>query len=393
MLFNRLTSLCTLATCLGLASVAVMAQADSAASQTPMAEAEMPAVDNQLVYEAPLAAASLVLDITQSGDHYVAVGERGHVLLSDDGSSWRQVLNVPTRSTLTAVFSRGDFVWAVGHDAVILRSSDGGEHWQLQFSDPEAEQPLMDITFTDDQHGIAVGAYSLLLSTDDGGANWEFGNMLDVTNGPLSDYLASLEPAAESADAEADAMAADNAAMNDDFLDEGLEYHLNAILDLGDAGLLIAAEAGTGYRSVDGGASWYQFAFPYQGSMFGLIAEDQTAGDQPAGNQPCVLAYGLRGHVQRSCDAGASWTELNNPVQASLFGATAHESGIALVGANGTLVYVDTGANQARPKDIHSGEDLASIFHTPAGLVIAGEDGISFATGKQGEMAVDGDQS
>ncbi|MCG8466491.1 MAG: hypothetical protein MI750_16815, partial [Xanthomonadales bacterium] len=69
-----------------------MAQADSAASQTPMAEAEMPAVDNQLVYEAPLAAASLVLDITQSGDHYVAVGERGHVLLSDDGSSWRQVL-------------------------------------------------------------------------------------------------------------------------------------------------------------------------------------------------------------------------------------------------------------------------------------------------------------
>lgn len=387
MLFNRSTSLCTLAISLGLASAAAMAQQNDEASQSSMADAGVPAVDNELVYEAPLAAASLILDITQSGDHFVAVGERGHILLSDDGSSWQQVLNVPTRSTLTSVFSRGDFVWAVGHDAVILRSSDGGQHWQLQFSDPDAEQPLMDITFTDEQNGVAVGAYSLLLNTSDGGANWEFGNMLDVTNGPLSDYLASLEATADPADADGDIVATDgdamNDAMSDDFLDEGLEYHLNAILDLGDAGLLIAAEAGTGYRSVDGGASWYQFSFPYQGSMFGLIAEDER----------CVLAYGLRGHIQRSCDAGASWTELSNPIQASLFGATKHESSIALVGANGSLIYVDTGAGQARSKDIHSGEDLASIFYTPAGLVIAGEDGISFADAKSAEMSVDGDQS
>src|SRR5262245_5090243 len=60
---------------------------------------------NKPAEQAPLAATSLLLDLAVAGDRYVAVGERGHVLLSDDhGATWRQAKSVPTRVMLTAVF-------------------------------------------------------------------------------------------------------------------------------------------------------------------------------------------------------------------------------------------------------------------------------------------------
>ena len=65
-----------------------------------------PATDAAVEYSviAPLAPRSLLLDAVKAGDRIVVVGERGHVLLSDDqGASWRQA-KVPTRATLTAVY-------------------------------------------------------------------------------------------------------------------------------------------------------------------------------------------------------------------------------------------------------------------------------------------------
>ncbi len=83
----------------------------------------------------PLAAQSLLLDVARSGGHFVAVGARGDVLLSDDGRAWRQSA-VPTRTTFTAVAAVDAQVWAVGHEGVIAHSADGGEHWELQRQDP-----------------------------------------------------------------------------------------------------------------------------------------------------------------------------------------------------------------------------------------------------------------
>ena len=76
----------------------------------------------------PLAASSLILDIANVGAGLVAVGERGHALVYD--GSWHQVAT-PVSSQLTKVFflneKRG---WAVGHDATILHTQDGGQTWQ-----------------------------------------------------------------------------------------------------------------------------------------------------------------------------------------------------------------------------------------------------------------------
>src|SRR5210317_1904685 len=81
----------------------------------------------------PLASQSLLLDITHAGERIVTVGERGHILYSDDrGNSWRQA-QVPTSQMLTAVhFYNSQRGWAVGHDGLILVSDDGGKQWRIQ---------------------------------------------------------------------------------------------------------------------------------------------------------------------------------------------------------------------------------------------------------------------
>ena len=81
----------------------------------------------------PAATESLLLDIARAGNRLVAVGERGHILFSDNNAiDWQQA-QVPTRALLTAVHFASDTKgWAVGHDGLILATIDAGGHWVVQ---------------------------------------------------------------------------------------------------------------------------------------------------------------------------------------------------------------------------------------------------------------------
>src|SRR6187399_939743 len=157
----RLALVATLAA-VGIASSVSNAQLDPNDSANKPAEIE------------PLAAGSLLLDLAVAGVRLVAVGERGHVLISDDqGASWRQAKSVPTRVMLTAVFFiDAQYGWAVGHDETILNTVDGGENWTRSHFAPEAQQPLLDLWFANRVSGIAVGAYGAYFTTNDGGRHW-----------------------------------------------------------------------------------------------------------------------------------------------------------------------------------------------------------------------------
>ena len=79
------------------------------------------------------AATSLLLDVASAGDRLVEVGERGHILYSDNkGQSWVQA-RVPTSVMLTRVFFVTPTMgWAVGHDGNVLFTQDGAVTWELQ---------------------------------------------------------------------------------------------------------------------------------------------------------------------------------------------------------------------------------------------------------------------
>src|SRR6478736_739740 len=81
----------------------------------------------------PLAPRTLLNGLARSGDRLIAVGQRGHVLYSDDaGANWQQA-EVPVSSDLVAVsFPSASSGWAVGHDGVILHTNDAGVTWSRQ---------------------------------------------------------------------------------------------------------------------------------------------------------------------------------------------------------------------------------------------------------------------
>jgi photosystem II stability/assembly factor-like uncharacterized protein len=275
--------------------------------------------------KAPLAERSLLLAVAARDGQLVAVGERGHALVSkDNGGSWTQG-DVPTRALLTGVFMRDARLgWAVGHDEVVLRTRDGGLTWERVNHAPEKEKPLLGVWFADERKGLAVGAYGTLLVTRDGGDTWQSRTLID-----------------------------------------GDDFHLNQIVPAPDGALYVAGEAGHLYRSEDGGETWQSLTSPYQGSFFAIL---------PLQNGT-LLAMGLRGHLYRSADRGTSWEKIETNTEETLTcGLDLGGGRFVIGGMAGTLLWSDGAA--VRKQELPSRRAIVALAPAGEGQLLAfGEGG------------------
>lgn len=275
----------------------------------------------------------LLLDAALTGTEIVTVGERGTILRStDQGRTWESAV-LPTRTTLTGVtFAPGGENstaaqgWAVGHDALILATPDGGRSWRKQFPGGNLQDSFLDVVALDAQRVIAVGAYGLYASTEDAGKTW--------SNRRLS----------------------------------GDDFHFNRISRGPTGTLYLAGEHGTLLRSMDRGATWTPIPAPYEGSFYGVLPLAERT----------LLAYGLRGHVYRSTDDGASWTHVPTPQPVLLSTAVRTRDGAVLIAgqARTLLMSRDDGrtfaAAQAPP-----GTAIAELILLPRdGVLSVGEAGV-----------------
>ncbi|HEU5294200.1 MAG TPA: YCF48-related protein [Burkholderiaceae bacterium] len=308
-----------------------------------------------------LAARSLVNGLTLAGQRVVAVGQRGHVLLSDDqGKSWQQA-EVPVSADLVAVsFPTAENGWAVGHDGVVLASSDGGRTWVRQldgrtmgevlvkhysaggdakwlaeaqrFASQGTENPLLDVWFDDARNGYVVGAFGLVLRTADGGKTWE--PLLHATDNPKA-------------------------------------LHLYAVRRVGGE-LYIAGEQGLLLKLDRERSRFVAITTPYQGTLFGVV-----------GNERVVLAFGLRGNVVRSTDRGRTWSAVSTGVPVGLTAGTIDDKGrIVLVSQAGhVLISADDGATFT-PLKTERALPTAAVSRAGAGtLVLGGPRGIQTVAG------------
>ena len=238
-----------------------------------------------------LATKALLLDVVEIGTRLVAVGEFGHIIFSDDrGGSWTQAASVPTRNTLTSViFLDNQTGYAVGHEATILKTTDGGNNWELQHTERRGETPLFGIYFADAQNGIAIGGFAYMLETKDAGATWTQRALIE---GSFDDF------------------------------------HLNDLFADKKGNVYIPAEYGTVYKSTDRGRTWKASETGYDGSFWGGMGLADGS----------VLVYGMRGNAYLSASDG-SWKKTATNADQSLTGGTQLADGrIVLTGLSGTIL-------------------------------------------------------
>ncbi len=324
-------------------------------------------------------------DIAFCEGRLVAVGERGLVAYSDDaGDTWAQA-EVPVSQLLTSVAcADGGNAYAAGHAGVLLASRDRGATWTLQFDGNEANRqwlayqrarleqleeqlagasdderqeleyaaedigfniedaeaaleagpadPFLDVWFRDAHFGYAVGAYGMLYRTENGGASWEI----------------AVE-----------------------HIDNPDRYHYYALVADGAGNLFLSGEAGLLYRSTDDGRHWERLDPGYDGSLFGLL----IAGDG------AVLAFGLRGNVLRSEDAGDTWRPVpvaDDPRQGLYGGIRLVDGTLVLVGAGGVVLHSRDDGRSFTPSLVEGAATLSAVAgRAPDDLRLVGMEGVT----------------
>jgi photosystem II stability/assembly factor-like uncharacterized protein len=315
----------------------------------------------------PLAAKSMLQAVARAGSRLVAVGQRGHVVVSNDnGASWKQS-TVPVSSDLVAVYFVDDKQgWAVGHDGVVLHTDDAGDTWQLQldgrkaneltlaamkrkaeaepaseeakklvaeaarYAEQGADKPFLDVWFADAANGYVVGAFNLIFRTSDGGKSWT--PWFDRTDNPKFFNLYAIRAV-------------------------GGDLYV-----AGESGLVMKLDpAARRFRALDVG---------YAGSFFGVTAAKAS-----------VLAFGLRGNVYRSDDAGKTWVKVDAGLPASVVAAARTSSdAVLLADAGGRIVATEDGGRTFTKVTMKQPMPLAGLADAGSGrLAIVGPRGVAIS--------------
>lgn len=310
-----------------------------------------------------LAKNSRLIGIDQTdGGKIVAVGERGHIIISEDaGHTWRQA-EVPVSSTLVSVhFVSEDKGWAVGHEGVVLSTEDGGNVWKMRLngrdfdnvmegfysgmqasSDPAisrgideasrfvaegADKPFLDVWFEDEKNGWVVGAFNLILRTEDGGITWE----------PWMHRV-----------------------------DNDLGYSLYSIGEV-EGDIFIVGELGLLLRFDRHQNRFKRVEHPGAGTLFTI-----------SGSSKMILASGLEGSAIRSLDGGKSWKILNTGMSGGITDSAYLSDGrLALVTTSGNVALSDDDGSTVEVLEYSTSMPLSAVIQSQGEeLLVLGSEGV-----------------
>lgn len=308
-----------------------------------------------------------VSGITRQGKNLIAVGPRGLILVSSDAAlSWKQVVSPVSTDLVSVKFTGTGQAWAVGHDAVALQSTNGGNTWKKVLDgrsvlallrstysaragsgDESAKtllaeiersvsqsatadvlpSPLLDVWFADAMNGYLVGAFGLVLQTTDGGQQWT--PLLEKLDNPRSFHLYAMTG-------------------------EGTQRYI-----AGEQGLLLRLDSTTN--------RFVKVQTPYAGTYFGLDLRGSR-----------LIAFGLRGNAYAQTSQAAAWNKIETGVDAHIVAAFNFDDGqLALVSQAGHVLLVSPDLRSTtRLKTPVTGEVLGAVASGAKRIALARVGGV-----------------
>ena len=276
---------------------------------------------------ARLAKESLLLGIHGRAGIAIAVGERGHILLTNNqGKNWIQKQS-PTRRTLNSVYLLDQkTIWIVGHQSTVLRSQDSGESWTKikVLNDPETS--FLDLLFVDSSRGFIVGSYGKFFSTIDGGNTWIENKQED-------------------------------------------DPHFYQITSAANGFLWLIGEFGTVWKSNNQGKSWKSLDIEYEGTLFGAV---------PLIKSDSIIVHGLQGNIFRFKN-GSIWEKIDSPTNAILHRGLQLKDGRVVIASGAGELLLGNGEGRlfqvepllekaAVPTDFWQSEDGSLLIATDRGV-------------------------
>jgi len=214
----------------------------------------------------------------------------------DSGRTWTSQTTALINTRSYSVAARSDSEFLIGNDlSGVMQSYDAGLSWEEKCG--PTRNIVQDVHFIDRQTGFACGAKGMLLRTSDGGTHWE-----DISFGVRSHF------AIDGMNTNDLWMAAAQRIYHSD--NNGTSWteklvttgsNINDILAINNSRILAVSSTGIIYLSTDSGASW--------DTTYAAVGNQQLKSVAKIDNQRYMVT-GFNGIIVRSDDEGATW----NPV-------------------------------------------------------------------------------
>jgi len=301
-------------------------------------------------------------EVVWTGTYFVAVGQKGTILVSEDGAAWSMVAS---GADLRGLAHDGSRFIVAGDNGRIVISSGGADTWEYRHTGDDSHYPN-DLVW-DGSRYLAVGQTYSLLSDDlyTWQASWEGATSVDtaiVWDG--SQFVKTTDYGILTWDGVTFHSGTTDPWWKWSLFDSSYPYpNLSDIIWTGSQ-FVAVGHNGRVYTSPDATetSTWTEQA---SGTANNLEAVTEGAGR--------FVAVGTAGTILTSDDDGVTWTTQTSGVSDTIYDVTWTGNRFIAVGYSGLILTSTDGSNWETA--IHGSNHLYSVLSNGVDIVIAGAKG------------------
>ncbi|NOZ62740.1 MAG: M20/M25/M40 family metallo-hydrolase [Calditrichaeota bacterium] len=276
---------------------------------------------------------------------------------SDGGEHWEKQFSFVTDRGIKNFEAVNDsLVWAVGYKGLLMKTSDGGAQWE--FLEAPFEQHIYGVAFPDKKHGWIAGAYANIFRTSDGGLTWEKQNLPTTFGIYAIDFVDSLRGWAVGPNG----LILHTIDGGENWLEQnsGSSEAFLAVRFFSESRGYAVGTNGTLLLTFDGGESW----------QTEVLAPDEILWDVDFFNKNDGVVVGSGGKIFITHDSGENWTALNILQDESCYYADFNADSTIWVTGKGVLLDIKSrGADWQNFSDQYVEYYLNNVFATKPGTI------------------------